>query len=65
MGNGIVVVSTERERDAVITLPNGTEIRETLPAMTTAVYDETTGLRLDTEEEGRRTAVLRRKDPEG
>ncbi|MBR5743032.1 MAG: hypothetical protein IKX85_04455, partial [Clostridia bacterium] len=50
-GNGIVVVSTESEKDAVITLPNGIVIREFLPAMTTAVYDETTGRRLDREED--------------
>jgi hypothetical protein len=51
-GNGIVVLCTEQERTVHIRLRNGTEIKEDLPAMTTAVYDEETGERLDISESG-------------
>ncbi len=47
IGGGIVVVCTDCDRDICIHQPNGVEIRDTLPAMTTAVYDSDTGLRLD------------------
>ena len=46
-GNGILAVCTEKARAIRIRLRNGTEIGEDLPAMTTAVYDEETGERLD------------------
>ena len=47
VGNGIAVLCTDIDRDVHLRLPNGIEIREFLPAMTTAVYDELTGVRLD------------------
>ena len=47
VGNGIAVLCTDIDRDVHLRLPNGIEIREFLPAMTTAVYDELTGERLD------------------
>ncbi len=46
-GNGIITVCTDRDRDVCIRLRNGRTITEALPAMTTAVYDEITGERLD------------------
>ena len=46
-GNGIITVCTDCDRDICIHLRNGREIIDSLPAMTTAVYDEITGERLD------------------
>ncbi|MBR5221001.1 MAG: hypothetical protein IKV66_08455, partial [Clostridia bacterium] len=47
VGGGIAVICTDCDRDIQIRLKNGTEIRDSLPAMTTAVYDTETGIRLD------------------
>ena len=47
VGGGIAVICTDCDRDIQIRLKNGTEIRDSLPAMTTAVYDTVTGKRLD------------------
>ena len=47
VGGGIAVICTDCDRDIQIRLKNGTEIRDSLPAMTTAVYDTVIGKRLD------------------
>ncbi len=50
VGNGIAVLCTDCDRDVHLHFPNGVEVTERLSAMTTAVYDELTGLRLDLDE---------------
>ena len=50
VGNGIAVLCTDSDRDVHLHFPNGVEVNERLAAMTTAVYDELTGLRLDSDE---------------
>ena len=50
-GNGIITVCTDRDRSIRICLKNGKEIAENLTALTTAVYDEITGDRLDIPED--------------
>ena len=47
VGCGIAVVCTDCDREIRILLKDGVEIKDTLPAMTTAVYDTATGKRLD------------------
>jgi len=50
VGNGIAVLCTDCDREVQLHFPNGIEVTESLPAMTTAVYDELTGKRLDLDE---------------
>lgn len=47
IGGGIAVVCTDCDRELVLHFPNNKEIKDTLSAMTTAVYDTETGQRLD------------------
>ena len=46
VGGGIAVACTEQGGELLLRLPDGLEIRDTLPPMTTAVYDTATGRRL-------------------
>lgn len=46
-GNGLIVITVDKESDVCLHLRNGLQIKEKLPGMTTAVYDAENGERLD------------------